>query len=256
MYENAVNILNFRFAEKVRRRFASYGTTHTAQILHRRMVNTIDPENLQAVMNTNFDHYTIIPGREKLMCVLFGRGVFSTHGAEWRHSRSLIRKSMTDLRLDPVIFERNSTLMIEKIRALGGHQVTDFGKLAFEWTLAVATSTIIGETTQVTVGQHDNHSNTATAETDYHQFGRDFTRLGQMARVLTIMISQIPYLTNLWYWNEYKPTQRRVFRYVDHKIRQVHTQASCEEKCSVSDTQETAGETGDLLESHLLCLKV
>ena len=76
IWENAKNIINRRFARGVLERFRQYGTTHTSYLLHREIINTIDPENLEAVMKTCFDDYTIIPGRKKLMCTLFGRRCF------------------------------------------------------------------------------------------------------------------------------------------------------------------------------------
>lgn len=206
MLENAYNIMTHKFALGVRQRFQKYGVTHTSRILHRKIVNTIDPRNLETVMKTNFEDYTIIPGRKKLIQVLFGNGVFSSEYDDWRHSRVLVRASVLRFAFDVNKFEKHTRLMLDEMRSHNGEPL-DFGQLIFGYTFRLSADVLL-----------DQPVGTAEERDLHEQFIQDFTFLGRMARVLTIMISQIPFLAELAYGVNFKRAQRRVFSQVDQRI--------------------------------------
>lgn len=210
LIENALNILRHRFAYGVRERFDKYGKTHIAYLMNKLIINTIEPDNLAAVMTTNFDDYTIFPGRKKLMITLMGEGIFATTGPDWLHSRMLVRSAMAGLRYDSEVFERHAARLVEWIVS-SRQEGFGFNDLAFRYTMDVSTEVFFG---------HSIGSNSEGMITNKEkvEFRRDFTALGRMARVLTIFISQIPCLANAVFWDDYVPTGRRVHQFIDRRI--------------------------------------
>ncbi|KAK3318123.1 n-alkane-inducible cytochrome P450 [Apodospora peruviana] len=66
------------------------GATHQQHLLGGRAVNTIDPENVKAVLSTNFNDYTL-GLRTPHFRPLLGSGIFTQDGAAWEHSRQLLQ---------------------------------------------------------------------------------------------------------------------------------------------------------------------
>lgn len=47
---------------------------------------TIDPENIKAILSTNFADFGL-GGRSESLSPLLGRGIFVSDGPKWEHSR-------------------------------------------------------------------------------------------------------------------------------------------------------------------------
>ena len=64
----------------------------TAQIdiLTRRFVSTVEPENLKCVLASDFRNYGLSKERKKLLRPLLGEGIFTTDGEEWVLSSFLL----------------------------------------------------------------------------------------------------------------------------------------------------------------------
>lgn len=67
-------------------RFRSLGNTFSLIALGRKIVVTAEPENVKAILATNFKDFGI-GGRYKAMGALLGRGIFTSDGLHWEHSR-------------------------------------------------------------------------------------------------------------------------------------------------------------------------
>lgn len=210
LFEHVFSIINCRFAAGVRESFDRYGKTYAAWVGYRSLIITIDPENLEAMMQTNFEDYAIIPHREKLVTVLLGRGVFATSGNEWQHSRMLARRGMAKAPTGPEVLEAAADEMVRGLKAEGGNEL-DFAAFSGAYTMAVAKKVFFG-VNEPSVDSKD------IAE-DSHDFARDFSHVKQMARSLTFFINVVPYLANLTYAGQFKRTQRRLFNYVDRKVK-------------------------------------
>lgn len=68
------------------RRALEIGRTNTAVVLGQNIVSTCDPENVKAVLATNFTDYGIGP-RIDAMGPLLGKGIFTLDDVPWQHSR-------------------------------------------------------------------------------------------------------------------------------------------------------------------------
>lgn len=70
--------------------FRFWGTTLEHVFLGELAFGTIEPANLEAILSTNFQGYDMGP-RRKVMGPLFGDGIFTQEGSDWKHSRALLR---------------------------------------------------------------------------------------------------------------------------------------------------------------------
>ena len=74
-----------------RARFSKYGKTFQANSWGTKIIYTMEPTNIQAILAQSFDHFGVEPMRLHIGEPFIGRGVFSTDGAYWRHSRDLLK---------------------------------------------------------------------------------------------------------------------------------------------------------------------
>ncbi|KAI9739599.1 MAG: hypothetical protein M1834_006317 [Cirrosporium novae-zelandiae] len=86
-------------------KYATFGSTHalhtplTNQI---KVISTIDPENIQAILSTRFKDYGRVRSRVKALDPLLGEGIFTSDGQAWSHARTLLRPEFTLRRLKDI----------------------------------------------------------------------------------------------------------------------------------------------------------
>jgi len=68
------------------RRFETLGDTWSVVAMGRKLWVTREPENVKAVLATNFKDFGI-GRRYKALGALLGQGIFTSDGALWEHSR-------------------------------------------------------------------------------------------------------------------------------------------------------------------------
>lgn len=87
------------------RHFTLWGSTLQHRFLGVEALGTIEPQNLQAILSTNFTHWSM-GSREKVMGPLFGRGIFTQSGPSWKHLREASRAQLASRRCNECqIFE-------------------------------------------------------------------------------------------------------------------------------------------------------
>jgi len=75
-----------RLLEVTKNRFDEIGNTWSASVMGTVFTTTIEPENIKAVLATNFKDFGL--GRRILSFgPLLGSGIFTSDGAAWEHSR-------------------------------------------------------------------------------------------------------------------------------------------------------------------------
>lgn len=72
--------------QETTRRAHQYGRTTTAVVLGTQFLSTCDPENIQALLATNFADFSIGP-RIHVLGPLLERGIFTLDDVPWQHSR-------------------------------------------------------------------------------------------------------------------------------------------------------------------------
>lgn len=80
-----------RFLYESRRRFEKYGNTYQSHYYRTTTIDTIEPKNIQTWSATSFDHFGREPLRRAMAKEIWGRGIMTTDGPFWEHSRALIR---------------------------------------------------------------------------------------------------------------------------------------------------------------------
>jgi cytochrome P450 len=126
--------------------------TWTGQILTAPIIATQEPENVKALLATNFDHYGVEKIRET-MTVFIGKGIFVVDGAAWQHSRSVLRPIFTRSQLTNFsILSTHATRLLDRI-PLDGTTI-DLQPLFFDLTLDVATHVLLGQSIDSQLANH------------------------------------------------------------------------------------------------------
>lgn len=99
-----------RGLELIRKRHEAGGYTFITHTIGGRIINTSEPENIKTIQATWFEDWSL-GFRQAALGPLLGKGVFTTDGKDWEHSRALVRPNMatafySDLsQLDIHVFE-------------------------------------------------------------------------------------------------------------------------------------------------------
>jgi hypothetical protein len=70
-------------------RFEEIGPTFTGWVFGNKFIQTKDPENVKAILTTNFKDFGL-GKRKEMLGDLLGDGIFTTDGVQWEHSRVVI----------------------------------------------------------------------------------------------------------------------------------------------------------------------
>ena len=126
--------------------FEDYQTwTIKSKVLGQDIYFTADPENVKALLSLNFKSYGIGEEREANLGSLLGKGIFTSDGEAWKHSRSMLRPSFVRSELaDLDIFEPHVQALIQNIET---DDTIDLQPLFSVFTLDVATEFLLGQST-------------------------------------------------------------------------------------------------------------
>ncbi|KAK0734105.1 cytochrome P450 [Lasiosphaeria miniovina] len=134
--------------------------TAECRIIGQRMVFTADPENIKAILATQFaDYGKGAPFHAKWKDFL-GDGIFTTDGEQWHNSRQLIRPQFVKDRVSDLdVFESHMQILFRAIAnggalngedqpidlAAGNGKPVDISDLFFRYTLDAATDFLLGK---------------------------------------------------------------------------------------------------------------
>ncbi|KAL2069998.1 hypothetical protein VTL71DRAFT_14678 [Oculimacula yallundae] len=159
-----------------RKRFEDNGNTWSAVLMGNRFYNTIEPENIKALLASQFSDFGL-GQRQEAFGPLLGQGIFTTDGKQWEHSRALVRPNFTRSQVaDLETFETHIQQFIARIPRDGS--TVDLQALFFKLTLDSATEFLFGESV---------NSLSSSENSEQDQFGRQFdlaqSRLGNRSRL-------------------------------------------------------------------------
>lgn len=83
-----------RWIDYIADQYALYGLTFSQRFLSRRLIATIEPENIKAILATQFQDFCL-GTRHDQFYPLLGDGIFTLDGAGWSHARGLLRPQFT-----------------------------------------------------------------------------------------------------------------------------------------------------------------
>ena len=80
-----------RLLPEIAQRYADHGRTFETKSLGSCTINTIEPLNLHTVWVSSFNDWGVQPLRLPVQDTFCGRGFITTDGAQWEHSRQLLK---------------------------------------------------------------------------------------------------------------------------------------------------------------------
>ena len=151
---NRAALQEHRLLESVQRRFARSQNTIHFKTLAVDIINTIEPENLKAVMATQFKDFHLPDRRKSAFVPLLGYGIFTTDGHAWQQSRDLLRPNFVRSQVgDMDAFETHVAQLINRIPRDGA--TVDLQELFLQLTMDSATEFLFGESTGILLGKTD-----------------------------------------------------------------------------------------------------
>ncbi|KAL8854758.1 MAG: hypothetical protein Q9221_000541 [Calogaya cf. arnoldii] len=127
-------------------------TTFSASQLHVQFLATIDPDNIKSILATDFKSYSLGEGRKQALRPFLGDGIFTTDGADWQHSRDMLRPCFTRSQIgDQELFEKHFRHLLREIPRDGS--TVDLQDLFFRLTLDIATEFLFGTSTYTLVAE-------------------------------------------------------------------------------------------------------
>ena len=145
-----------RFKELGRNTFVSTG------LLGERVVNTMDPRNIQAVLAVNFKDWEIGTRRHRQFGTVLGTAIFTSDGAEWSHFRGLARPQFTRENINDLEGTekacRDLIRVIEVDASQNWTQPVNLRPLLYRFTLDAATTFFFGKSVNsqlIAAGMHE-----------------------------------------------------------------------------------------------------
>ena len=115
------------------------GNTHSSYIFGKPIIDTREPENIKAILATQFEEFSLGESRFNSICPMFGEGIF-THiygggalGEPWRHSRMLLRPQFSRQQIQDLgVLEQFVQALLARIPP---NETCDLQPLFFKFTL-------------------------------------------------------------------------------------------------------------------------
>ncbi|KAF2963475.1 hypothetical protein GQX73_g10098 [Xylaria multiplex] len=140
-------------------------------------IDTIDPENLEVVLSTNFNDYDL--GLRKMTFqALLGSGIFTQDGAEWKHSRHLLRPQFASNRAQN--FVQIQECVERLVRSIPADGEVDLQPLFFKLTFETTMFLLFGEYAYDLEGVTEHESSFASAFNLAQEYLAHRGRLGHM----------------------------------------------------------------------------
>ena len=137
--------------------FRLWGTSLEQVFLGSQAFGTIEPRNLEAILSTNIQHWSM-GSRHEVMYPFFGDGIFTQEGTAWKQSRDLLRPQFVHRQYEDLEVLRGP--VDDLLEAMPKTGIVDLQPLFFRLTLDVTTAFLFGESVRslssaATEGQSD-----------------------------------------------------------------------------------------------------
>lgn len=128
-------------------RYEDLGDTYTTKIFGLSMILTRDPENIKALLATQFNDFCLGTRHEHFKPFL-GDGIFTLDGEGWKHSRALLRPSFArDQISDVSVFENHLPNLFKQISVHNGRPF-DIQELFYRFTVDSSTEFLFGQSVE------------------------------------------------------------------------------------------------------------
>lgn len=156
-----------RLLEAGAERYRKMGNTFQAKIMGTDFITTKDPENIKALLATNFKDFGL-GQRIESFGPMFGNGIFTSDGAHWEHSRALVRPNFARSQVaDLNTFETHIQHLIQNIPRDGS--TVDLQPYFFQLTFDSATEFLFGESVEILRSPEGSEQKKFATAFDYGQ---------------------------------------------------------------------------------------
>lgn len=136
--------------------------TMLARVAGKRLISTKDPENIKAILATQFNDFAL-GTRHQSIKVTLGDGIFTLDGAGWKHSRAMLRPQFAREQVGHVqALEPHVQALGARVRNHNGAPF-DLQTLFFELTIDSGTEFLFGESCE---SLRDGLNSAATLHSD------------------------------------------------------------------------------------------
>jgi cytochrome P450 len=123
--------------------FRRWGNTLEQVFLGSQAFGTIEPVNLETILSTKFKDFGMGP-RRQIMFPLFGDGIFTQDGPNWRHSRELLRPQFSYRNYQNLdVFREHVDNLISNLPS--NEEIVDLQPLFFRLTLDTTTAFLFAD---------------------------------------------------------------------------------------------------------------
>ena len=119
------------------------GSTFEQNLLGARGIDTVDPQNIEAILSKQFTEFGL-GLRRPTFFPLLGSGIFTQDGAAWKHSRELLRPQFAQNRSEN--FEQIKSCVDNLLSCIPADGVVDLQPLFFRLTFDTTTFLLFGKT--------------------------------------------------------------------------------------------------------------
>lgn len=184
---------------------SEHSKTIGVDLIRQRWIFTADPENIKAVLATQFQDFGKGEPFHQDTKPFLGDSIFSTDGQQWQKSRQLIRPQFVKTRVaDLETFEKHLQRLMAKISGHG--EEIDIAALFYRFTLDSATDYLLGESVD---SLNNPQAEFATAFAEVQRVQDNIVRAGG----LKFLVSKKTYWAGLNVINNFvEPFIERVLR--------------------------------------------
>ncbi|KAF2235067.1 cytochrome P450 [Viridothelium virens] len=140
-----------------------------------------EPENIKAILSTQFNDFELGPKRYRDFSPFLGNGIFTIDGPAWKHSRELLRPNFTKLQLDSNLdtLEVHVEHLLAKIPR--DRSTVDLQQLFFKLTMDASTEFLFGVSTNSLLSTSQDFGEAFSAAFEEAQWGVSLRpRLGKL----------------------------------------------------------------------------
>lgn len=189
------------------KRYEDWGDTFSSSLFGRSLIITRHPDNIKAILATQFEQFSLGEGRETSFVPFLGKGIF-THvygggpkGEPWKHSRAMLRPQFARQQIQDL--EVLDSFVQTLISRIPSNETVDLQDLFFKLTIDTATDFLFGESV---------HSLSENCSPDEEKFSQDFTRATEIC-MLRSNLGDLYFLQKDG--KEFKQRSKRVHDYLD-----------------------------------------
>ena len=169
------------FLNNKRGHYERYGNTFSSKLSTLSVISTIEPENIKTVLSAAFKDYIVGAPRRDAFLPLLGNSILLADGAQWEHSRALLRPSFARSQVSDLSILGNYVEDLLKAIPRDGSTV-DLGDLFLRYTADVTTDFMFGESIQSLSRPESFQADLMKAFRDAQTGGERRFRLGSFAK--------------------------------------------------------------------------